>query len=86
MIPLEPLVAALDVYGWSGEVCKAVYGVMQAIIETADFPALVEKYESALAAAARSPDQDLARLAVTALRLGLTDDNIPILVHSPHHI
>lgn len=80
MIPLEPLVAALDVYGWSGDVCKAVYGLMQAIIETAEFPALIEKYESALAAAARSPDSDLAKLAVIALKLGLTEENTPSLV------
>lgn len=81
-IPLEPLVAALDVYGWNEEACKAAHGLIQLIIQTSDFPALMEKYESALTAAARNPNIDLVKLAIEALKLGLTDENIPILAKS----
>jgi len=80
MIPLEPLVAALDVYGWHAEVCKAVYGLMQLIIQTSTFPSLIEKYEQALTASARNPDPELATMAVEALKLGISDEHLPILV------
>lgn len=82
MIPLEPLVASLDVYGWNGDVCKAVCGIIELIIETSEFSALIEKYQPALEAAARNPDTDLAMLAVKALKLGLTDENLPLLVQN----
>lgn len=82
-IPLEPLVAALDVYGWNEEACKAAHGLIQLIIQTSNFPALMEKYESALTAAARNSSIDLLKLAIAALKLGLTDEhNIAILVKS----
>lgn len=82
MIPLEPLVAALDVYGWNEEVCKGVFGLMELIIQTSSFPDLIEKYDSALTSSARHPDSDLARLSVEALKLGIVDEYLPILVIS----
>lgn len=42
----------------------------------------MEKYENVLTSAARAPDTDLALLAVEALKLGLTNDNLIQLTQS----
>lgn len=82
MVPLEPLLASLDVYGRDADVCAAVIALMQLVVRTTDFPTLFDKYEGALTAAAQSPDTALALLAAEALRAGLADDTMALLVQS----